>query len=72
MNTFATAADSVSGFQLCFRSMYHTGRGYIFPCDAHGHVDLDALSEKALNNYLFARGVVGREFFSPAVERSLH
>lgn len=72
MNTFETAAGSVSGFQLCFRSMYHAGYGYVFPCDAHGQVNLDALSEKALNNYLFARGVVGREFFTPAVECSLH
>ena len=72
MNTFETAAGSVSGFRLCFWSMYHTGRGYVFPCDAQGQVNLNALSEKALNNYLFARGVVGREFLTPAVERSLH
>ncbi len=72
MNTLNSVVDGISGFQLCFRSMFHTGHGFAFPCDAHGHVDLDALSDKALTNYLFARGVVGREFYTPAVERTLH
>jgi hypothetical protein len=33
-----------------------------------GQVDLDALDERARNNYLFARISVGRIFHSPTIE----
>jgi hypothetical protein len=55
-------------FQLCFRSLFESGRGYAFPCDGDGQVDLDALSDQARNNYLYARAMVGRELAFPAVE----
>ena len=55
-------------FQLCYRSLFNSGRGFAFPCDDEGHVDLDRLSERARNNYLFARAMVGRELTVPAVE----
>jgi hypothetical protein len=58
-----------SQFQLRFQSLFNSGRGYAFPCDAEGHVDLDGLSEEARNNYLYARAMVGRELGTPAVER---
>ena len=54
--------------QLCFRSLFHSGRGYAFPCDASGQVDLDRMSETARNNYFYARAMVGRELSPPAVE----
>jgi hypothetical protein len=38
-----------------------------FPCDAEGHVQLDALSDSARESYLYARAVVGREYAAPAV-----
>jgi hypothetical protein len=57
-------------FQLCFRSLFSSGRGFAFPCDGRGHVDLDHLSERARLNYLFARAMVGRELSMPAVERT--
>ena len=38
-----------------------------FPCDAEGHVQLDALSDQARESYLYARAVVGREYAAPAV-----
>lgn len=60
----STAADHV----LRFRSLFDEGRGYAFPCDPSGHVDMDALSRRALDNYLYARTVIGREFSMPAVE----
>jgi hypothetical protein len=42
-------------------------------CDSAGNVDLDALSERALQNYLYARTVIGCEFFIPVVRaRDLH
>lgn len=57
--------------QLCFRSLFHSGRGYAFPCDPSGQVDLDAMSERARNNYFYARAMVGRELAAPAVENAL-
>lgn len=63
--------SSASVFQLCFRSLFDPGRGYAFPCDGNGCVDLDHLSEHARNNYFYARAMVGRELSAPAVERSV-
>jgi hypothetical protein len=45
----------------------HRSRGLAFPCDASGQVNLDALSDRGRNNYLFARAMVGREFSTPDV-----
>jgi len=59
-------------YLLTFRSLFNEGHGLAFPCDAKGLVDMDALSSRALSNYLYARTVVGREFNSPAVEAVLH
>ena len=55
-------------FLLCFRSLFESGQGYAFPCDEHGQVDLDHLSEGARNNYFYARAMVGRELAAPDVE----
>lgn len=55
-------------FRLCFRSLFDSGRGFAFPCDGNGQVDLDELSERARNNYFYARAMVGRELADPAVE----
>jgi hypothetical protein len=60
------------GYELRFQSLFDDGRAFAFPCDATGHVDMDTLSEQALENYLYARAVMGREFSTPAVRRSLH
>ena len=57
-------------WQLRFRSIFRPGRGFSFPCDAAGHVDLDALSERARANYFYARGMLGRELLPPQVERA--
>jgi len=54
-------------FLLRFQSLFHSGRALVFPCDAQGCVFLDALSEKARENYLFARAVVGHEYATPVV-----
>jgi hypothetical protein len=58
----------LGAFRLCFRSLFDSGRGYAFPCDQRGEVDLDRLSEQARNNYFFARAMVGRELTTPEVE----
>lgn len=55
-------------FQLRYRSLFDPGRGFAFPCDARGQVELDRLSDRARNNYLYARAMVGRELAPPAVE----
>lgn len=64
--------NATSEFQLRFQSLFDPGRGYAFPCDAQGHVDLDKLSERARNNYLYARAMIGREVATPAVCIALH
>ena len=61
--------DSVhANFQLRFRSLFDAGRGFAFPCDPHGLVNMEHLSERARNNYLYARAMVGRDLAVPAVE----
>jgi hypothetical protein len=60
--------NSTCAFRLCFRPVLAAGEGYSFPCDRHGRVDLDALSEIARIDYLYARAMVGREVYAPAVE----
>jgi hypothetical protein len=54
--------------ELRFRSLLRQGRIFAFPCDPRGLVDLDRLSERARNDYLFARAMVGRELAAPRVE----
>lgn len=56
-----------SQFELRFDSLFVSGRGYAFPCDPKGQVDLDRMSERARNNYFYARAMVGRELAVPAV-----
>jgi hypothetical protein len=56
-----------SDYEVCFRSLFHEGRALSFPCDPQGQVDMDSLSETAIENYLFARAMVGREYATPAV-----
>jgi hypothetical protein len=53
--------------ELRYQSLFREGRGFSFPCDERGDVNLDALSERARNNYLFARAMVGRELARPEV-----
>ena len=57
-----------NSYKLRFRSLFDPGRAFVFPCDAAGHVDMDALSERARANYLYARAVIGREFTVPDVQ----
>ena len=63
MNT----SSSQPRFELRFRSLYRPGRGYTFPCDPAGRVDMDALSEGERDSYLYARAVIGAELAFPAV-----
>ena len=65
-------SQDAAQYELRFQSLFDEGRAYAFPCDARGLVNIDALSERARQNYLYARTVIGREFSLPAVQRTLH
>ena len=65
------SAPTSSQFQLCFQSLFQSGRGFSFPCDPQGQVALDDLSDRMRTNYLFARAMVGRELAVPAVQAVL-
>ena len=54
-------------FEIRFPDLFQAGRSLAFPCDAQGHVDIDALSERARTSYLYARAMVGREYAQPSV-----
>ena len=69
MNDSARQRGCSSSYELRFAGLFNAGRGYAFPCDAEGHVDIDNLAESARVNYLYARTAVGREFFTPVVSR---
>jgi hypothetical protein len=68
MNRFSDSGLA-AGYEIRFQSLFNEGRALSFPCDAEGHVYLDALSDRARDNYLYARAVVGREFATPMVRR---
>jgi hypothetical protein len=62
-----TPPISLARWELRFESLFHPGRALVFPCDASGRVELDALPDRVRHNYLYARAVVGREYATPAV-----
>ena len=64
-----TAIQQPTQYEIRFQSLYNEGRALTFPCDAQGHVEMDALSEKARLNYLYARAVVGRELLPRPCEK---
>jgi hypothetical protein len=72
MNASPLTSQETCQYELRFQSLFNEGRGYSFPCDEEGHVDIDALGTKARLNYFYARTVIGREFSMPAVQRTLH
>lgn len=73
MNTVPMPLQDSAAYELRFQSLFDEGRAYAFPCDAAGRVNMDALSDRARQNYLYARAVIGREVAMPAVLRtSLH
>ena len=57
--------STLNQFDLHFQSLFDSGRAYAFRCKPEGKVDLDQLSDRALNNYLGARAVSSRCPFPP-------
>lgn len=65
MNYSSTFSAFEARYELRFISLFNRGRGYVFPCDAEGHVELDDLSTRSRLNYFYARVVVGNELSAP-------
>ncbi|GAA4354525.1 hypothetical protein GCM10023165_45810 [Variovorax defluvii] len=63
-----TASHASTEWELRFEPLFLCRRGYVFPCNAQGQVDMDALSGPTLNNYLYARAMMGRELAWPCVQ----
>ncbi len=64
----AKNSSTADCYELRFRSLFHEGRGWAFPCDARGRVDMDTLGDRVLRNYLYARSMIGREVAVPHVQ----
>ena len=64
--------ESSTQFQLRFQSLFDPGRGFAFPCDRDGHVDMNHMSERARNNYFYARAMIGREVGTPSICSTVH
>ena len=64
----ATSLHPSQRFELRFETLLGDTQPCAFPCDREGHVDLDALSERTRNRYLYARAVIGRQFRRPRVQ----
>jgi hypothetical protein len=54
--------------EITYQSLFR-GPSLCFPCDERGEVPLDSLSERARDNYFYARAVVGVEFAFPSITR---
>lgn len=67
MSPLDPASTNRAAYHLRFCSLRQAGRGFSFPCDRAGSVEIDGLSDRARDNYFFARAAVGREFFSPEI-----
>jgi hypothetical protein len=67
MNSPQMAGNAGIHYELSFRPLFDEGREYAFPCDAAGRVDMDSLSDRDRNDYLYARAVIGYESSVPVV-----
>jgi hypothetical protein len=67
MDTSPFAPRGCTTHELRFESLFRPGRGYTFPCDAAGRVNLGALNDGERCGYFRARSLVGRELMVPAL-----
>lgn len=68
MDTSSFTATASTRYELFFHSLFDSGRGFAFPCNRDGQVDIDRLSTRARSNYLHSRMAVGRELATPVVQ----
>jgi hypothetical protein len=55
---------------LWFQSLFDAGRGFAFPCDAKGRVDIDTLSAAKRDRYLIVRAMIGYDYAMPVVQQT--
>jgi hypothetical protein len=67
LESIVVALAPVSHYELHYARLLGVGRSFVFPCDAAGNVEVDSLSERARENYIFARSAVGVEMSLPTV-----
>jgi hypothetical protein len=67
VNERTAAPCDIPRYELRFAGLFDRGRGYAFPCDPQGRVDMNTMTERTRTNYLFARAMVGNELCSPIV-----
>lgn len=65
-NDATMSCEEAGAFDLVYRAI-DGGGTLAFPCDGLGQVDLDALGELDLADYLLARTLVGRRFHRAVV-----
>ncbi|MCW5666564.1 MAG: hypothetical protein KIT35_22255 [Piscinibacter sp.] len=61
------ATRTAARWELRFASLFDAGRGYAFPCDADGGIDLAALSDRERASLRQAQHAVGRDLGVPVV-----
>jgi len=66
------SSASTAAFELHFPSLSLSTPPLSFPCDAGGAVWVDTLSERARENYFFARALMGRDYGMPTVQATSH
>jgi hypothetical protein len=54
-------------WELRFQPLLGQGSCLSFPYDEQGNVSMDSLDSQSFCNYLFARGMIGKEFAQPCV-----
>jgi len=62
-----SSSTAIAAFELYFPSLRLSTPAFSFPCDAGGDVRLDSLSERARENYFFARALMGFDYGAPTV-----
>lgn len=55
-------------FQLQYVPLERGRPSLVFLCDAQGNVELGQLDRDALNDYLFARAMVGLQYKRPEIQ----
>ena len=64
------SSDGSALFARAYTLVYLSIRGgecFAFPCDKARAVEMNGLSDRARNDYLLARALVGRDLHSPTV-----
>lgn len=72
MMMMSESSDGSKPFATAYTLVYlsiHGGSCYAFPCDEAGTVEMNALGDRARDDYLLARALVGRDFHLPTVVR---